>query len=51
MLDILALSGLEWLYERVEDRYGRGAAWAITLTVGLSVIAILVWILIAVFAR
>jgi hypothetical protein len=45
MLDIFALSGLEWVYDKVERRYGRPAAWFVTimLTVGLvaAVIAIL----------
>lgn len=27
MLDIVALTGLEWLYDTVEDRYGTLAAW------------------------
>ena len=30
MLDIFALSGLEWVHDKVEDRFGRAAAWLVT---------------------
>jgi hypothetical protein len=51
MLDILALTGLEWLYDRIEDRYGRRAAWLVTSALALAIIGVLVWILIAVVNR
>jgi hypothetical protein len=35
MLDIVALLGLEWVFDKVEDRYGRAAAWIVTT--GLAV--------------
>jgi Na+/melibiose symporter-like transporter len=51
MLDILALTGLEWLYDRVEDRYGRAAAWLVTGGTALILIGILIWILVRVLSR
>jgi hypothetical protein len=30
-LDILALTGLEWVYDKVDDRYGTAAAWLVTI--------------------
>jgi Na+/melibiose symporter-like transporter len=50
MFDIVALAGLDWLYDRIEDRYGRGAAWLITFAAGVSILGILVWV-IALVAR
>jgi hypothetical protein len=29
-LDIVALSGLEWVFDKVEDRYGLAAAWLVS---------------------
>lgn len=39
--DLLAFAGLDWLYDRIEDRYGRGAAWLATFAAGLSIIGII----------
>jgi hypothetical protein len=51
MLDLLAFTGLDWLYDHIEDRYGRGAAWIVTFAVGLSILGILVWVLVLVVNR
>jgi Na+/melibiose symporter-like transporter len=51
MLDILALTGLDRLYDRVEDRYGRTAAWLLTSATALALIGIIVWVLFAVLWR
>jgi Na+/melibiose symporter-like transporter len=51
MLDIFALFGLEWLSDKVEDRYGRRAAWVFALTSTLAVVGVLVWILTMVLRR
>ena len=48
MLDIFALSGLEWVYDRVEDRFGRVAAWVVTMALALAVLGIAVAILLAI---
>lgn len=48
MLDIFALFGLEWVYDRVEDRFGRGAAWFVTIALALAVLGIAAAVLIAV---
>jgi hypothetical protein len=48
MLDIFALSGLEWVYDRVEDRYGRRAAWVVTMTLTLTILGVAVAVIIAV---
>lgn len=49
--DLLAFAGLDWLYDRIEDRYGRGAAWLVTFAAGLSVIAIPVLVLVIALRR
>ena len=46
MLDIFALSGLEWVYDRVEDRFGRAAAWVVTITLALAILGIAVAVLV-----
>jgi hypothetical protein len=51
MLDILALTGLDRLYDRVEGRYGRTAAWLVTSATALALIGIIVWVLFAVLWR
>jgi Na+/melibiose symporter-like transporter len=51
MLDIFVLFGLEWLSDKVEDRYGRRAAWIFALMATLAVVGVLVWILIMVLRR
>lgn len=43
MLDIVALTGLEWLYDIVEYRFGVLAAWIVTLTVAFAILGIAVW--------
>ena len=39
MLDIVALCGLELVYDKVEDRYGRAAAWIVTILLAFVVLA------------
>ena len=51
MLDLIALFGLEWLSDKIEDRYGRRVAWFFALATSLAVLAILVWILMVVLKR
>jgi len=41
MLDIAALCGLELVYDKVEDRYGRAAAWLVTIVLAFLVLAAL----------
>ena len=48
-LDIFALFGLEWVYERIKRRYGRAAAFFVTLTLAVALIAVVVAVLIAIF--
>ena len=47
-LDIVALCGLDWVYDRVESRYGRVVAFVAALTLGFAILAGLVAALIAV---
>jgi len=47
MLDIVALTGVEWVYDLVEDRYGTAAAWVVTITLALTILGIAVAILVA----
>ena len=51
MLDILAEWGLGWLYDWVEDRYGRAAALLVTWVAALTLVATLIWILVRVVFR
>ncbi|HVJ72283.1 MAG TPA: hypothetical protein VM531_12380 [Sphingomicrobium sp.] len=48
ILDIVALSGLEWVYDKVEDRHGRAAAWLVTLTLAAAMLAAIVAVVMAV---
>jgi hypothetical protein len=38
-LDLVAQLGLEWISEKVEERFGRLAAWVVTLVLGLLILA------------
>jgi hypothetical protein len=49
MLDVAALSGLEWVYDKVEDRYGRLAAWLVTILIAFSILAAMVTVGMAFF--
>ena len=48
MLDIFAMSGLEWVYDKVEVHHGRPAAWIVTTTLALGILGIAVAAFIAV---
>ena len=48
MLDIFALSGLEWIFDKVETRYGRTAAWLATAALTVALIGSVVFVLIAI---
>jgi hypothetical protein len=37
MLDVFAIFGLDWIYDKVEDRYGRAAAWIVTATLAVAI--------------
>jgi Na+/melibiose symporter-like transporter len=45
-LDPLAL--IEWIYDPLEERFGRLVAWLATLASALGLVCILVWIFIEV---
>jgi hypothetical protein len=49
MADIGILAALEWIYDKVEQRFGKFAAWAVTLglTVAIvgGIVAALIYIL------
>lgn len=45
--DLLILTWIEWVYDKLEDRYGRVTAWLVTVGTALMLIGILVWVLVA----
>ena len=49
MLDIFAVSGLEWVYDKMEDRYGRAATWLVTAGLAGIILAAIVAILTTIF--
>ena len=48
MLDKVALCGLEWVYDKVEERYGRLAAWLVTISLAGAMLAVIVAVIVAV---
>ena len=44
MADIMALMGLEFLYDELEERFGRLVASIVTLALALALLGIVVWI-------
>lgn len=36
MLDVFAVFGLDWVSDKIEERYGRTVAWWLTLLICLS---------------
>lgn len=48
MLDIFASSGLEWVYTKAEDRFGRVAAWLVTATLMAAILAAVVAVMMAI---
>jgi hypothetical protein len=50
-LDVFNLLGFGWLYDRVEERYGRGAALLVTFAGAFVIIGGLILILVLVVSR
>ena len=48
-MDVVALLGLEWIYDKVEDRYGRLAAWFVTIGLAALILGAVVVLIIAAF--
>ena len=49
MADIGILAGLEWIYDRVEERFGKLAAWLVTLGLTSAIFAAIVAAVIYIF--
>jgi hypothetical protein len=49
MLDIFAVSGLEWVYDKVEDRYGRAAALLVTTALAFAILGAALALILALF--
>ncbi len=47
MMDVVAACGLEWLYDKVEKRYGKAAAWCVTIFLTAVFVAVCVGIVLA----
>ena len=47
-LDVVALCGLEWVFDKVEDRWGLAAAWLVTGALAATVLGGIVAILFAI---
>ncbi|WP_309662622.1 hypothetical protein [Sphingomonas sp.] len=47
-MDIVSLLGLEWLYDKVEGRFGQVAAWLVTIVLTVAVLGAIVAVLMAV---
>jgi hypothetical protein len=45
MADLMALMGLEFLYDALEERYGRLVASIVTLALALVIFGAVVWLL------
>jgi len=45
--DLLVVAWTDWVFDKVEDRYGRAAAWLVTFGTGVLLIGVLVWVLVA----
>ena len=48
MLDIFALSGLEWVYDKVQERFGRAAAFLVTGALMAAILGAIITVLKAV---
>ena len=48
MLDVAALCGLEWLYEKVEARWGTVAAWFTTVTLAAMILGAMIALTVAI---
>ena len=51
MADIVALMGLEWLYDVVEKRWGGRAAVLVTITLAITILGVLIWVLVRLSGR
>lgn len=49
MLDVVALCGLEWVYDKVENRYGTAAAWIVTIALAALMLGAIIAVIIAIF--
>ena len=50
MADIGVLAALEWIYDKVEQRFGKLAAWVVTLGLTAVIVAAIAAALIYLFA-
>jgi hypothetical protein len=49
MLDVVASCGLEWLYDKVEERYGTAAALLVTIALVALTLGAIIAAIIAIF--
>ena len=49
MLDVVALCGLEWLYDKVEERHGTVATWLVTIALAAIILGVVIVVIIAIF--
>ena len=49
MLDLVAVCGLEWVYDKVEDRHGTAAAWLVTIALAAIMLGAIIAVIIALF--
>jgi hypothetical protein len=45
MLHLAITSGLEWLHDAIEARYGRVAAWLVTFSLVIGFASVIIWIM------
>ena len=48
MLDIFALSGMEWVHGKVEVRFGGGMAWVVTIALATAFVGAIFAVLMSV---
>ena len=44
MMDVFALSGLEWIFGKVEHHFGRAIAWFVTVALAALVVTAVIMI-------
>lgn len=49
MLDVVALCGLEWVYDKVAERHGTVAAWVVTVSLAAIMLGAVIAVIIAIF--
>jgi TRAP-type mannitol/chloroaromatic compound transport system permease small subunit len=49
--DLFVMMWIDWIYDPIEERYGRAAAWIVTIAVTVAAMGIVGWVVLTALRR